>query len=205
MNSEQLWNNDLIKLLNAELSKDYKKIKVKRCRVLKDIFMRYHDNGYFLQLGFFAQDVVIYEDEMNIEEFYDVEGIKIHNIDKDMGDRICIPKIICELKYDGVNTHSLITYSSIAYDIKSIFPNCKYLLIMHHKGSSSHNKLMRNGKNFDGILYFKDGSANGKKYRAGDFEKELRTNKEMKKRYITLLDHIRATLTPSKNDYLIKT
>ena len=36
-------------------------------------------------------------------------------------------------------------------------------------------------------------------------EKELRTNKEMKKRYITLLAHIRATLTPSKNDYLIKT
>ncbi len=205
MGSEQLWNNDLIHLLETQLRKESKNIKVKKCRVLKDIFMRLHNGNYFLQLGFFDQDVVIYEDEMDIEGFHGVEGIKIHNIDKDMRDHICIPKIIFELKYDGINTHTLITYSSIAADIKSIFPNCKYLLILLHKGNSSHNKLMRNGKNFDGIMYFNDGSANKKKYRPGDFERELKKNKEIRKRYNTLLGHIKATLASSNNEFLIKT
>lgn len=205
MGSEQLWNIDLIGLLETQLKKESKNIKIKKCRVLRDIFMRFHNNDYFLQLGFFDQDVVIYENCMNIEEFYGVKGIKIHNIDRDMRDQICIPKIILELKYDGINTHTLITYSSIAADIKSIFPNCKYLLVLLHKGSSSHDKLMRNGKNFDGILYFNDGSASKKDYRPGDFERELNKNTEIRKRYNALLGHIKATLAPSSNEFLIKT
>jgi len=107
--------------------------------------------------GFFDQDIIIYTDTMDISKFKDVQNIKIHN-DKN-NKTIYIPKIICELKYDSINTHGLITYSDIASNIKAIFPLCKYLLLLRYRNNSSDNKLLRNGKTFDKILCLDDGNA----------------------------------------------
>ena len=40
--------------------------------------------------------------------------------------QMVIPKLICELKFDGITSHGLITYSEYSSDIKSIFPESKY-------------------------------------------------------------------------------
>ena len=52
--------------------------------------------------------------------------------------------------------------SNIASDIKSIFPNCKYLLALKYTFGATDNKLLRNGKHFDNIIYFEEKDEDGK-------------------------------------------
>src|SRR4030067_1747604 len=154
-NNELTWNKDLIEKLRTDLIKRVKGIYIEKGKILRDIFIVHEDENYKLQLGFFDQDIIIYTKTMDISMFKEVKNIKIHNIDKN-NETIYIPRIICELKYDGINTHGLITYSDIASNVKSIFPLCKYILILRYRGNSSPNKLLRNGKTFDKILCLDD-------------------------------------------------
>ncbi len=134
--NELIWNEDLIKLLQ----KEFPNLGVFKGRILKDIFLQKgKSNKFELQLGFFDQDIVIYnkEDLMDIEDLRNSKSIKIHNNNSNQRNTLIIPSIIIELKYDGVNTHGIITYSKIASDIKSIFPKCKYIFALRWLRSKS--------------------------------------------------------------------
>ena len=202
MAEERVWNDDLVKIFKESLSADIPNIKIEKCKILKDLFLQKGKDFYSLQLGFSEQDIVFYEEIMDISEFYKIEKIKIHNIDKNKKNEIVIPKVICELKYDGINTHGLITYSNIAYDIKSIFPHCKYYLILFYKSTSSENKLLRSGKSFDHIFYFDSDSGKSKKYNKGDFELRLKIDNKIKEKYVSLITTIKSDLTQQKYDFV---
>ncbi len=191
--NEAEWNKDLIKKLRKDLE-EIANINITKGKVLRDIFIVHEGKNYKLQLGVFDQDIIIYTDTMDISKFKDVQNIKIHN-DKN-NKTIYIPKIICELKYDGINTHGLITYSDIASNIKAIFPLCKYLLLLRYRNNSSDNKLLRNGKTFDKILCLDDGNAPKKKYEEGDFQNQLvsKNSKNLGDNYNALVDYLKATL-----------
>ena len=162
------------------------------------------NDKFELQLGFADQDIVIYNKSeiMNIEDLHGINSINIHNMDKNNKKDLIVPSIIIELKYDGVNTHGIVTYSNIASEIKSIFPKCKYIFALRYNSGSSENKLLRNGKNFDNILYFEDDGAYGKKYKPGDFKINLKNNKEINAKYNLLLDFIKLTMGADKNHFL---
>jgi len=195
-NNEAKWNEDLIK----KLQEDFKEpnIRIAKGKVLRDIYITHEKCGFKLQLGFFDQDIIIYTDTMDISDYYEVTNIKIHNTGKKK--EIYIPRIICELKYDGINTHGLITYSDIASDVKSIFPLCKYILLLRYKNNSSDDKLLRNGKTFDKILCFDDGASKNN-YNEGDFKKELKNNKELQKKYKELLNYFKNTMKKSHTHF----
>ena len=199
--NELVWNVDLIKLLQEE----FPKLGIFKGRILKDIFLQKgKSNEFELQLGFFDQDIVIYhkDDLMNIEDLRNSKSIKIHNNNSNQKNTLIIPSIIIELKYDGVNTHGIITYSNIASDIKSIFPKCKYVFALRYNSGSSDNKFLRNGKNFDNIIYFENNGSYGKKYEKGNFEKEMIKSPELKTKWDSLVRFIRLTMESDSDSFL---
>lgn len=206
---EKLLNDDLIQLLREGIK--CKGVKTESKKVLRDIVVQKgKKNGYELQLGFFDQDIVIYKDSMKVGELKNSPNIKLHNNNKDNNKatfEIIIPKIIIELKYWGVNTHTLIVYSDIAHDIKSIFPKVKYILLMRYKTDSSDNKLLRNSKDIDKIIYFEDYPENKKgkeksKYSKGNFGKILNRNEAVRKKFNSLKDYIKEIL--KENNLFVK-
>jgi len=199
--SELIWNEDLIELLQ----KEFPNLGIFKGRILKDIFLQKdRSNEFELQLGFFDQDIVIYnkEDLMNIEDLRNSKSIKIHNNNSNQKNTLIIPSIIIELKYDGVNTHGIITYSNIASDIKSIFPKCKYIFALRYNSGSSDNKFLRNGKNFDNIIYFENNGSYGKKYVKGQFKEEMNKSLELKSKWESLVRFIRLIMKPESNSFL---
>ncbi|MEZ5003927.1 MAG: hypothetical protein R2730_12940 [Chitinophagales bacterium] len=105
MKDEELWNEDLIDIIRNELKVDFPKLKIVKGKVLKDIFLNKNQKNseYKLQLGFVDQDIVIYEETMDITEFHNLNNILIHKNSDDKNNMI-IPKLICELKYNGITS-----------------------------------------------------------------------------------------------------
>ena len=202
MKDEELWNHDLISILRNELKTEFPKIKIVKGKVLKDIFLNKNKNTseYKVQFGFVDQDVVIYEETMDISEFHSLDKILVHN-NTNNRNQMVIPKLICELKYDGVTSHGLITYSEYSSDIKSIFPESKYWLVMRFRKSSTENKLYRHGKYFDKILYFDKGKSI-KRYVVGDFQKELDNDSELSKIFDEFIEEIKFTLRKKETNFI---
>jgi hypothetical protein len=199
--NEVAWNKDLISIIKAELSKEFPSVQVFKGKVLKDIFL-YKDEklGYQLQFGFVDQDIVIYDETMDISDFKAVKNIFLHN-NRDNREKLIIPKIICELKFNGITSHGLITYSQYAADIKSIFPQCSYFLAIRHRNGSTANKLFRHGKFFDKTIFFNDGKSKTV-YTPGQFSAELSVNKELKSIFDEFIEEIKLTLRIKKTHFV---
>ena len=204
MTDEVIWNNDLIEVLKEEIIKDFPKIKIIKGKVLKDIFLNKNQNSgnYKIQFGFVDQDIVFYEEQMDISELNKIDNILIHKNNINNKEKMIIPKLICELKYDGITSHGLITYSDYASDIKSIFPECKYWLVMRYRKSSSENKLYRHGKYFDKIIFFDSGSSNGK-YQKGDFKQQIEEQSKLRNIFFEFVSEIKNALK-EKETFFIK-
>ena len=194
MTDEEIWNIDLIEILKEEFKEDFPEIKIIKGKVLKDIFLHKSPKtgNYKIQFGFVDQDIIFYEEEMDISKFYEVENILIHNNSGEKN-KMVIPRLICELKYNGINSHGLITYSDYASDIKSIFPECKYWLAMRYRKSSTENKLYRHGKYFDKIIFFDTGKSVGN-YKQGDFKKQIESQSDLKHRFTEFINEIKVSL-----------
>ncbi len=195
MADEVKWNTDLIEILKKKLKKEFPKVTIVKGKVLKDIFLSKNPNSHEqkIQFGFVDQDIVFYDNEMDISKLNKIKNILIHNNNNKNKDKMVIPKLICELKYDGITSHGLITYSDYASDIKSIFPECKYWLAMRYRKSSTENKLNRHGKHFDKIIFFDSGKS-VENYKKGDFKKQIDSQPELKERYEEFINEIKETL-----------
>ena len=203
---EELWNKDLIEIISSEIKTEFPNVTIFKGKILKDIFLhkdKDDKSAYKLQLGFVNQDIVIYDETMDIADFKKVKNISLHNNkdNRNNTDNLVIPKIICELKYNDINSHGLITYSNYATDIKSIFPECKYFLALRYKKSSSENKLFRHGKNFDKIIFFGDNSFK-EKYVSGLFLEELQVDKQLKEKFEEFIEEIKNVLRKKKTHFV---
>lgn len=195
--NELIWNDDLISILEKELGKISPKVNVTHGKVLKDIFLaKSSKKGNYLQLGFVDQDVIISNEILDISDLNGIDSIQIHNFPKEKRfEGLVIPKLIVELKYNGITSHGLKLYSEYAREIKSIFPGCKYYLAAFYNKTSTENKLHRHGQFFDKIFYFKYGvMSKGEKYQNGDFQKLIENNKEANSRFRLLIDSIKKDL-----------
>lgn len=181
MSEEESWNFDLIEILKTRLNSKFKIVKGK---VLKDIFFDKQKNG--IQLGFMEQDIIIYKEELDIGFIKKSKSFYTHNNPRY---KLIIPIVIIELKYRGINTYTLCTCSVYASDFKSIFPDCKYLMLMRFRESSSESKLTRHGRYFDRTFCLSERSTSKGKYKRGDFEKQLE-EKTLKANFDKFIDYL---------------
>src|SRR5687768_14077633 len=85
---EELWNKDLIDAISSEIKAEFPNATIFKGKVLKDIFLYKDDKlGYQLQFGFVDQDIVIYDETMDISDFRAVKNIFLHN-NKDNRDNL---------------------------------------------------------------------------------------------------------------------
>ena len=200
--NEELWNKDLLILINSKIKKEFPKYKAIKGKVLKDIFLHKDKNlKYSLQFGFVDQDIIIYDETMDISDLQKSSNILIHKNTTDDKGTLIIPKLICELKYNGINSHGLVIYSDYAADIKAIFPDCKYFLALRFKRSSTPNKLFRHGKNFDKIIAFDNGRPKGS-YVANDFLSQIKVDKDLKGKFEEFIEEIKNVLRIKKSHFI---
>jgi hypothetical protein len=135
--------------------KGFSSIKIKeKVNILNSLAIGKVKSKWKIVLGFLEQDLVLYEDEININELKS-EKIFIPRATKDK--KIIIPLAILEVKIGkNIQTHHFITYGSIAREIKSVFPNCAYYFISSGSEKTfSEATLLKHArylKEFDGVF-----------------------------------------------------
>ncbi len=112
-----------------------------------------------------------------------------------------VPRIIIELKFSGVTTHSLITYSKYASEIKSMFPYSRYILAVRYDKNSSDIHFGRNGRDFDAFFSFGKKPVK-EKYIKGKFIEELQGSEQLKSRWDSFVMELKEMLLKSRFDHL---
>ena len=179
---EELWNLDVIDLLRPEIES----YVVAKHKVAKALAVKKKNNDFCFYSVFSEQDVVIYRGE---------DSFCRESTGRDK-DKCVIPRIICELKYEGVNTTALIAVSDTASKIKSIFPECKMILLVRYSGNKEENneKLLRWGQGFDRIMCLETGKKK-RKYVRGAFAMELQNSAKLKDKWKKLVKYIQEALS----------
>ncbi len=196
--NDLLWTWDMIEELQADLSRYYPKLKIMKTRILKDLFIVKKSGTYRFQLDFIEQDIVFFDHIMDITEFMNMSKINIQNQAADFTDRIVIPRVILNMHFATPDQRELEKQFKIEGDIKSIFPQCKYLLLFRYKGDYIAKKNDKTTNQYDKIVYFsKEKMPEEHVYKKG----EVNVSKKggIKNKYDDLIRYLIATL---KNDNL---
>ncbi len=169
-------------------------------KILYDITILYGGSGQFNpKFGFLEQDIVIGH-SLHVPDnlgcyFYRANNRK----------QLFQPELVIEIKYGHVSTHQLITYSHIASKLKSVFPRCRYYLIIGYGSVSLFEKAMRHGTNFDQIynLCVRRRSITKKQlkvpdYTAGKFNRDLKSDESYRNVYSNLIENIKNDLSSLK-------
>lgn len=88
---------------------------------------------------------------------------------------VLLPRVVIEVKYSGVVSHAVMTYSDIAARLKAVHGDLRYYFLVR-AGSKSPEILSRHGRSFDRIYQLV--RARGKvgwppPYRGGDLSEHL--------------------------------
>jgi hypothetical protein len=189
---EDFFCKDICELLSEKLQSQKLEYQVKnRIKILKDIIIIKEKNvdNCYLNFNFFEQDIVIYRESDNIRILkHEKSRIKFNRCRDNV---IVVPHVIVETKL-GVNSHALIAYSTIAEDIKKIFPSAKYFLLIRY--TSKHEELRRHGRNFDGIFILENKSRAERKYEKGMLQKDITSNNGIKQEFERFLNEVTTAL-----------
>ncbi len=128
-----------------------------RVKVLKDLTIGMdRDNRWRLIAGFQQQDIVFFSPQQCIPlADFQSKVMRIDKYDRTGQKSVVIPLLICELKLgSSVNTHAMITYSSISAQLKSIFPHCAYYFVMdtNQARGMKPETVLRHSKGFDRVF-----------------------------------------------------
>jgi len=152
-NQENIFCDDLVKLFKKDL--DFAKIPalLKNLeiriheKILYDVTILYGGAGKFTpKFGFLEQDIVIGK-SLKVSNQLGVFFYRAKTRTE-----VFEPEVVIEVKYGNVTSHQLITYSHIASKIKSVFPRCRYYLVLGYCSVSIFEKVMRHGTFFDRIF-----------------------------------------------------
>ena len=145
---EALFRSDLLEVLKKELKGELSARNLRidqKVRVLYDITTTPKKGQFEPDLGFLEQDVVIFS-ELSVDP-----QLARHFRRTLDWTTIRMPHLVIEVKYRGINSHGLMTYSNIANKIKGIFTNAKYYLLLRYDDKSPET-LLRHGTGFDRII-----------------------------------------------------
>jgi hypothetical protein len=169
--SEKLFAADLASYLTTELQEELEQNSlevVPSVKILADLTCSIESDGtgnYIMQpkLSFLEQDIVIghrAETPTEIRKFFS----NIRNRQS-----ILVPRLVIEVKYEGVTSHVLMTYSEIAGRLKGVYQNLRYYFLMR-AGSKDPWTLERHGRNFDRIYQFVRARGSKSRYWPGAYQ-----------------------------------
>ena len=191
--NDLLWSWDMQENLHKDLNPAFPETKIMKARVLTDIFLIQKKGLYQFQLKFMEQDLVIFNHIMDISEFMNINKMNIENQDENFMGRIIIPRIILKFGFTGMSNEELMIENKIASDIKSIFPNCKYIVLFYYQGIFKEGNERSLNNVFDKIMYFINGKTPAEPiYRRGDMD--FYRHDSMKKKYPHLIKYIKTIL-----------
>lgn len=191
----------MIEELQADLNQYYPKLKIMKTKVLKDIFIVKRSGIYRFQLDFIEQDIVFFDHIMDITEFMNMSKINIQNQATDFKDRIVIPRVILSMHFSTPDQRELEKQLKIANDIKSIFPQCKYLQLVRYKGDRTVKKSNKTMNQYDKIVYFsKEKMPEAHIYKKGD----VNASKQgaIKNKYDDLMNYLIETLKNNSLNFM---
>jgi hypothetical protein len=158
-NSEARFSQEVVHFFRERLREaDLDSIQVKeRVKILKDFTVGLdRENQWRLIAGFQQQDIVFFDPQQNMAlDRFKSEIMRIDKYDRTGQKPIHVPLLICELKLgSSVNTHALITYSSISAQLKGIFPHCAYYFVMdtNEERGMKPETVLRHAKGFDRVF-----------------------------------------------------
>ena len=124
-----------------------------------------------IALNCLEQDIVIGQ--------YGSTSVAVRDLLKNIGDKsqILMPRVIMEVKYGGISSHGLMTYSDIATRMKSMYQGLRYYLVMRF-GNKSREVLERHGRGYDRIYEFEHNkpgrvSYSPTSYHPGDWDSHM--------------------------------
>lgn len=191
----------MIESLQADLGAQYPKLKIMKTRVLKDIFLVEQNGAFKFQLAFNEQDVVIFDHIMDITEFMNLNKFNIQNQEADFSGRIVIPRIILYMKWLPPDLHEFEKQCKIAAEIKSVFPQCKYLFLFGFKGTFSPNTVTKTMGSCDKIFFFSNETpVEDYVYMKGHLKKPEKG--VLKKPYRDLIKYFKGTLISNELKFM---
>jgi len=193
---EELFRSDLIKVLEKELAADMSRLELslgQQVKILTDLTVGIRGNTFEPRFNFLEQDVVIFRVASvapQLESYFRMTSDS---------DTLRLPHLIIEVKYRGINSHSLMTYTNIANRIKSIFGSTKYYLLLRYDNKSSET-LLRHGGGFDRIVQLETirGTQTTKRYQVGSFLKDLQSDDRLRLKFDMFMKTLRRDLSDSK-------
>ena len=127
-----------------------------KVKILKDFTIGKDRAGQLrLLAGFQQQDIVFSCPAQAIPmAAFKSKVMRIDKYDRTGQTPVTVPLLICELKVGkGVTTHAVIVYSSIAAQLKNIFPHCAYYFVMKSNEwrGMQPETVLRHSKGFDRV------------------------------------------------------
>lgn len=192
MSNEEKWNVDFNKYISTNIeNKDW---KVETTLIPLNCY--FSNTKKCLMINFSQRDSVIYKEEIDISQ--KGSGVVFENTSNSQkkSNKIPIPKIVIELKFNRPTRDCIVKESTIANSVKNIFNDCKYLLIVYNS-SFLEDTLLKNGISFDKIFVLKNVKSFPKNYEAEMFQTDL-LNDNFKSKIDSIIHYINHELSQNK-------
>jgi hypothetical protein len=198
-NDEALFRADLLEKLRQGLSHDLRDQSLQidqSVRVLSDLTVSMEGNAFTPSFNFLEQEIVIFGtasvDAQLASYFRRASALE----------QLVLPRVVIEVKYNGITSHTLMTYTTIANRIKAIFGSTRYYLVLRYDNKSSAT-LLRHGMGFDRIAQLqmvsgRRGQRPIPRYATGDFQRHLQTDSSLREKLDQLIATLRYDLIDSK-------
>jgi hypothetical protein len=166
-----LWTTDLIERLQSDLAAEAPRVQVIKTEVLNNLYMVNKEEGFKFNLSFSDEDIVITENILDISEFMNISKLNLNGQEESFRGRIVVPSVVIRVYFDGITETLWRSDQKNARDIKSMFPQCRYVLCLGYPGIAGLRAKQSKDTAIDFTVCFrgeKPDSAAG--YRRGDWE-----------------------------------
>lgn len=150
-----LWTTGLIQRLQADLAPESPRVQVIKTEVLSNLYMVNREGGFQFHLGFSEQDIIISENILDISEFINISKLNLNGQEESFKGRIVVPSVVIRVYFDGITEPLWREDQKNAGDIKSLFPQCRYVLCLGYLGGAGKKAKESRNTAIDFTVCFK--------------------------------------------------
>jgi len=125
-----LWRQRLTECLQADLGREFPRLKVASTPVLKNIFMVHRDEGFRFELNFSDEDLVFFDTVLDLSEFINISKLNLGGVEKNRRMRIVVPQVVLRVYTDIVDPRILRQDAQTVGEIQALFPQSRHILCL---------------------------------------------------------------------------